>query len=153
MNIEQGKEVDSQSDILERIQQLEKIAIKFEVRLNQIEDQINLVDQINETSMQADSSVFPFENLSLQVKLVESNDISTKYSWKFGLKNIKEKTCKLQARIQFFDADEFEVDDYMEYNLFIRALEDKYWTGTTLIGASIANQVSSFGLIVHEVLD
>lgn len=153
MKNEREMEGSSQSDLLERIQQLEKIAIHFEVRLNQIENQLKLKNQINETGMEIDSSVFPFEDLSLQVKLVESNKSWTKYSWKFGLMNIMEKTCKLHARIQYFDADEFEVDDHMEYNLSIGALENKYWTGTTLIDASIAYQVSSFGLIVNQVLE
>ena len=121
--------------------------------MKQIEDELNGVKQLTETSMDADSSVFSFENLGFKVKLVESNETWTKYSWKFGLKNIKEKPCKLQARIQFFDADEFEVDNHMEYNLSIGELENQYWTGTKLISPTVANQVSSFGLIVHEVID
>lgn len=84
-----------------------------------------------------------FEIISIDTRLVESNDTWSKIAWKLTIKNLTDKKVVFHARIEFLDKDGFLVDDTFESNLIISAQSEQSFTGTTLIDAPLIERVYS----------
>lgn len=84
-----------------------------------------------------------FEIVSIDTRIIESNDSWSKIAWKLVLKNLADTAMAFNAYIEFLDKDGFLVDDTLEPNLLLSARNEQAYTGNTLIDASLIGNVVS----------
>jgi hypothetical protein len=73
----------------------------------------------------------------------ESNSSWTRFAWKLILRNRSATTQKLDATIEFRDADGFPVDSAQAYDLVVRPSGEETFTGEKLITASEVSRIRS----------
>lgn len=79
--------------------------------------------------------------VSIDTRIIESNDSWSKIAWKLVLKNLTDTAMAFNAYIEFMDKDGFLVDDTLEPNLLLSARNEQAYTGNTLIDSSLIGSV------------
>lgn len=129
-----------------RIANLEAKIVQLEQRLAKLES-LQMPEQVSlkptDSSREDSDNIKIFEIVSIDTRLVESNDTWSKIAWKLIIKNLTDKKVIFHARIEFLDKDGFLVDDTFESNLILSAQSEQSFSGTTLIDAPLIGRVSS----------
>ena len=92
----------------------------------------------------------PFRIVSVETKVVETNDTWHKYSWKLMLENLTNRSLILIATLQWLDADSFVIDEYVEYDIHLASLETETFRGLNLILMPEAANVETIHATVKE---
>lgn len=82
-----------------------------------------------------------FEIVSIDTRIIETNDSWSKIAWKLVIKNLTDTALAFNAYIEFLDEDGFLIDDTLEPNLLLFARNEQAYTGNTLIDASLIGNV------------
>lgn len=91
-----------------------------------------------------------FEILSVDAKIIESNDIWWKMAWVLEIKSTSDSTLTLMAKIEFVDEDDFVIHEDYEYGIRVRPGETVKVNGYSLVDSGIAPDVAGINAEVFE---
>lgn len=76
-------------------------------------------------------------------RITESNSTWSRFAWRLSLRNLTRQTLKLDATIEFQDADGYVIDSAYEYDILLPADgQEHVVTGSELIKAEGAPRVA-----------
>jgi hypothetical protein len=82
------------------------------------------------------------EVVAIDSRITETNNTWSRFAWKLTLRSKASSPLRLEAIIQFLDKDGFIVATDRGRNLMLNAGEEKVFTGSKLITASVAGNVA-----------
>ncbi len=84
----------------------------------------------------------PFEIVSVDSRITESNSTWSRFAWKLTLRNTDTQPHSFDATIEFQDADGFVVDEDDERGMAVPAGAEEVFTGFELIDAAVVSKVN-----------
>lgn len=85
----------------------------------------------------------PVTLTNVSYAITEQNEIWWRYAWKFTVNNPGSWPINFNAKIQYLDANGFEVDTGYEYGLSVAANSSQDFAGSDLVLVSVAPRVAS----------
>lgn len=98
------------------------------------------------TATPAQAPKYDYELVSIQDKIVESNNVFDKRAWIMVIKNNTAQTLMFNATVEFLDASGFIVDQDIKFGLIIGPNETKQYTGVKLVNAAASATVAKLAV-------
>ena len=109
----------------------------------------NKTNESDERTSDSDGST-AFEILSVDAKIIESNNVWWKMAWVLEIKSTSDSTLNLTAKIEFVDEDDFVIHEDYEYGIRVRPGETVKVNGYSLVDSGIAPDVAGINAEVFE---
>jgi hypothetical protein len=103
---------------------------------------LNAEEEVPTSSSQVPTAK-KFEITKIDSRVTESNSSWSRFAWRLTVQSMVDVTLRLDAKIEFQDAEGFILDEGHAYNLILPAREEKTFTGFQLINANLVRKVDS----------
>ena len=81
------------------------------------------------------------ELVNVDIEVIYEDDVYYRYAWELTLRNLENNPISADAKIQWLDANGFELESQAEKGLYLLPREEKTFTGTRLLLYDVGSKV------------